>query len=138
MIHFTLKELISTSTGLPNEPNLEQIKNLTALVDNILDPARIKLGKPIKVSSGFRSKSVNKKVGGSSTSQHLKGQAADLKCYDNKTLFNIIKELGNYDQLINEFDYSWVHVSFRADGKNRKQILKAYKKNGRTVYEEQK
>lgn len=134
MIHFTLKELISTSTGLPNEPNIEQIKNLNELVDNILDPARIKLGKPIKVTSGFRSKSVNKKVGGSSTSQHLKGQAADLKCYDNKTLFNIIKELDNYDQLINEYDYSWIHVSFRADGKNRKQILSAKKVNGKTIY----
>ena len=123
--HFSLEEFIKTSVKADNTPNEEQVSNLQYLVDNVLEPLRIKFGRPIEISSGFRSKEVNKKVKGASTSQHTKGEAADIKGGSkelNEELFNIIKDLGKYDQLINEYDFSWVHVSYKK-GKNRKQIL---------------
>ena len=130
MKYFTFNELCESGTAkthnIDNTPN-EQIKiNLRNLVDNCLDVIREKYGKPITVSSGYRCPALNKVVGGASTSQHTKGQAADLKGktrQENEIIFNIIKQLGCYDQLINEYNFSWVHVSY-VDGKNnRKQIL---------------
>ena len=130
MKYFTFNELCESGTAkthnIDNTPN-EQIKiNLRNLVDNCLDIVREKYGKPITVSSGYRCPALNKVVGGASTSQHTKGQAADLKGktrQENEIIFNIIKQLGCYDQLINEYNFSWVHVSY-VDGKNnRKQIL---------------
>ena len=88
---------------------------------------------PITVSSGFRSAVVNKAVGGSSTSQHCKGEAADLQCADNKMLFDIIKDNFVFDQLINEHDYSWIHVSLKEYG-NRNEVLKTVKVNSKTKY----
>lgn len=108
------------------------------LVEHVLDPAREELGGPIKVTSGYRSADVNKAVGGSPTSQHTKGQAADLVCSDNRKLFDIIRHLPEYDQLIFEFGDdtapAWVHVSYVRSGKNRKQILRAKSVRGKTVY----
>jgi hypothetical protein len=81
-------------------------------------------GKPIKVNSFFRSQSLNQLVGGSSLSQHVKGQAIDITTgtkTENKKLFELAKTL-DFDQLINEYDFSWIHISFKASG-NRKQIL---------------
>ena len=130
MKYFTFNELCESGTAkthnIDNTPN-EQIKiNLRILVDNCLDIVREKYGKPITVSSGYRCSALNNVVGGASTSQHTKGQAADLKGktrQENEIIFNIIKQLGCYDQLINEYNFSWVHVSY-VDGKNnRKQIL---------------
>jgi hypothetical protein len=82
-------------------------------------------GKPLKVNSFFRSKEVNKAVGGASTSQHLFGEAIDLTTgnkEDNKKLFEWAKKNLTYDQIINEYDYSWIHISYRS-GKNRMQVL---------------
>lgn len=133
MKHFKLKEFTKSSTatrlGISNVPNKEQVDNLEKLVDNILDPLREAYGKPIIITSGFRNDAVNKAVGGAKNSQHAKGQAADIKTVsdtvqENKKLFNLIIELDlPFDQLINENNYNWVHVSF--SNRHRKQVLKA-------------
>lgn len=129
MIYFTLKELTRSSAAeankLDNTPDEQAIKNLNALVDNVLDPLRKLYGKPIIVTSGYRSPEVNKAVNGASSSQHRLGEAADITVKskgENKKLFNLIKDNLPFDQLINEHNYSWVHVSYR-DGRLRKQIL---------------
>ena len=125
MKYFTIKELCKTSTGLDNTPGQLEVSNLKNLVDHVLDPLRVKYGKPITINSGYRSLKVNKKVGGVNTSQHCKGEAADItggNRSENIILFNLIKDSGKYDQLINEYDYKWVHVSYKTSG-NRKQIV---------------
>lgn len=139
--YFTLEELFhsdkAVSMGLNNDPrnilsvnNSEIIiTNITRLVVEVLDPARELLGKPISVSSGYRSEKLNKAVGGANTSQHLLGEAADITCYNNKYLFDIIKQNLIFDQLIleestiNGKKVEWVHVSYRK-GKNRKQAFR--------------
>lgn len=126
MKHFTLAELTHTNTGLPNEPTPEVIANLEYLVDNVLDPLREIYGKSITVNCGYRSPAVNAKVGGVSNSQHLKGEAADITAgskLENAVLFELIRQRGKFDQLINEKDFTWVHVSY-TKGKNRNQTLK--------------
>lgn len=131
MKHFTIEELCRSSVAqvrrISNKPDTQQVKALTALVDNVLDPLRERFGHPIIVSSGFRSKDLNRVVGGSNTSQHMKGEAADIYAgtkQGNRELFELIRKYLPFDQLINENDFSWVHVSYRADGENRGQILK--------------
>lgn len=107
-------------------PYGEVVHNLTELVENVLDPLREKYGKPIRVSSGYRSAVLNRSVNGATSSQHLLGQAADITVGSkegNRRLFEIIRKELPFDQLIDEKDFSWVHVSFRT-GKNRKQVLK--------------
>ena len=139
--YFTLEELFhsdkAVSMGLDNDPrnilSVENseiiITNITRLVVEVLDPARELLGKPISVSSGYRSEKLNKAVGGANTSQHLLGEAADITCYNNKYLFDIIKQNLIFDQLIleestiNGKKVEWVHVSYRK-GKNRKQAFR--------------
>lgn len=129
MKYFTINELCKSTTAqqnrIDNTPSLEIVKNLEQLVTNILDPLREAWGKPIFVTSGYRCKKLNAKVGGSKTSQHVLGQAADIKTdsvSNNKKLFQLIQSLKlPYDQLINEYNYSWVHVSFGP--RNRRQIL---------------
>ena len=130
MKHFTFYELCESGTAkthnIDNKPSEEIRINLRNLVDNCLDVIRGKYGKPITISSGYRCPELNRIVGGAITSQHTKGQAADLKGKnraENEIIFNVIKELGCYDQLINEYNFSWVHVSFVSNKKNRKQIL---------------
>ena len=127
MKYFTIEELTRTSTPYPNVPNEEQIKNLTNLIEKVLDPIREQLGSPITVSSGFRSWKVNKAVGGANSSQHTKGEAVDLVCNNNAKLFELIQKKGLYDQLIWEYGTdrcpAWVHVSLKRIGTNRKQIL---------------
>lgn len=135
---FTLEELIRTSTGLDNTPSEEEIENLRSLCVNVLQPARDALG-PIKVTSGFRSPAVNAKIGGAPSSQHVKGQAADLMMSGGqKKLLDWIIANVEFDQIISEFpdkngNPAWVHVSF-AEGKNRMQKLKAIKSGGKTKY----
>lgn len=101
--------------------------NVTTLVDAVLDPLRAAWGKPITVNSGYRCAALNRAVGGSPSSQHTKGMAADITTgnrADNRKLFQLIVDMKlPYDQLINESGFSWIHVSHRADGKNRGQIL---------------
>ena len=137
MKYFTIAELTRTNHSENNIPDAKEVINLVTLVEKVLDPAREEFGEPIKVTSGFRSQKVNILVGGAKSSQHCKGQAADLTCSDNKTLFRILAEM-EFDQLIYEFgdenQPSWVHVSYVL-GANRNEILRARKSKGRTSYE---
>ena len=129
MKYFTIKELCKSSTAeqkkIDNTPNSEVVNNLEKLVEYILDPLREKYGKPIHVNSGYRCPALNKAVGGSKTSQHMLGLAADITAGSvakNKILFNLIQELNlPFDQLIDEKNFRWIHVSYSA--KHRKQIL---------------
>lgn len=136
--NFTLEELTKTDTGLSNTPTLQAKQALVELVQNVLQPARDILGLPITVTSGYRNEAVNKAVGGASTSQHRKGEAADLVCKDNKRLFDVIRNNFVFDQLIWEFGNSeqpqWVHVSYKTQG-NRGEVLRAVKRGGVTAYE---
>lgn len=125
MKHFTIAELCATNTKLENKPNAEQELALVYLVEVVLDPLRNWYGKPIKVNSGFRSVNVNKAVGGAPNSSHPKGEAADITAgskEENKKLFEFIRDYLPFDQLINEQNYSWIHVSFNAE-RNRRQVL---------------
>ena len=132
MKYFTLNELTASTTakrkGIDNTPDATVRANLTALVANILDPLREAYGKPIVVSSGYRSPKLNRAVGGAAKSQHVTGQAADIHTLsdtpaDNKKLYDLILKLKlPFDQLINEYNFNWVHVSYSP--RNRRQILK--------------
>lgn len=125
--NFTIEELTVTNTGLTNAIGLKELAALRLLAENVLQPLRDEYGKVIKVNSGYRSASVNRKVGGSTTSAHCKGEAADLSCADNAAIFRIIRTKLPFDQLIweggNDIQPAWVHVSYRATG-NRRQVLK--------------
>ncbi len=131
MKHFTMNEMIRSATakrhGIDNTPSPEVAYNIRALVDNILDPLREAWGAPIIVDSGYRCPRLNKIVKGSATSQHLTGQAADIhtisdKPADNKRLFDLIRTLKlPFDQLIDEYGYNWIHVSYSP--RNRRNIL---------------
>ena len=126
MKYFTLEELCNTKTGITNIPSWQAVENLKALVNNVLDPIRESWGKPIIVTSGFRCKAVNDKVGGVKTSQHTQGQAADLDIgtpEQNKELFEHICKSGvTFDQLLLENNGAWVHISYNIN-KNKQQIL---------------
>lgn len=129
--YFTIAELVKSDTAdkkkINNKPTKEVENNLNQLITNILDPLRESWGNPIIVSSGYRCQELNKAVGGAKTSQHTLGQAADIHTKsntkeDNKKLFELIKQLKlPFDQLINEYNYKWVHVSYSP--RNRRQIL---------------
>ena len=126
MKYFKLEEMLRTGTNLPNVPTWEVVDNLRALIENVLIPAREALGAPIHVNSGYRSPEVNKAVGGAKNSQHVLGEAADLTTgtkEGNKLLFQALLKVAMFDQLIDEKDFSWIHVSFRK-GKNRLEVLK--------------
>ena len=111
--YFTYEELTYNSRGITNIPNEEQLNNLQELVTNVLDPLRELYGKPIKINSGFRCTLVNEAVGGVNTSEHLKGYAADITTqHDNKQLYDLIRTHFKFRQLINESNFSWVHVSY--------------------------
>ena len=125
--NFTLPELTTTSTGITNQPNNQQTAALITLCNKVLQPARDMYGKPIRVNSGFRSPAVNRAVGGAPNSQHTRGEAADITVFskeENKKLFELIRDNFNFDQLINERNFSWIHVSYRSEEENRKQVLK--------------
>jgi hypothetical protein len=127
--------------GISNTPTKEHLDNLTSIALNVFQPIRDHFLVPIHISSGYRSLALNKAVGGSNTSQHSKGQALDIDMdgtkITNKQIFDFIKDNIEFDQLIWEFgtdkNPDWVHVSY-AKGKNRKQILKAVRRNGKTSY----
>ena len=142
MKYFTIAELTKSLTAIrrniDNTPSEEIRRSLTALVDNILDPLREAYGKPIIVTSGYRCDKLNKAVKGAASSQHVKGEAADIRTLqdtpaENKKLFDLIIQLKlPFDQLINEYNYDWVHVSFGP--RMRGQKLRAVRVNGKTVY----
>lgn len=130
MKYFTMKELTKSSTadarGIDNTPTTEAAVKLTTLVTHVLDPLREMYGKPITVNSGYRGPVLNSCIGGAKTSQHMRGEAADITAgskEENKKLFELIRDNLPFDQLLNESDYSWVHVSYVSPEKNRKQIL---------------
>jgi len=127
---------------LANIPNATQLNNLRLVCTNVFDKVREHFGKPIGISSGFRSVELNAKIGGSKTSQHCEGKALDIDGdifggINNKLLFFYIKENCIFDQLIWEFGSEnapdWVHVSYN-EGKNRGQVLRALKVGGKTIY----
>lgn len=102
-------------------------ENIQALVSNVLEPARERLGKPIVVNSGFRCPIHNVAVGGVANSQHMKGEAVDITCDDNNGLAEIIEQLGKYDQLIRykrpDGSIKFIHISWKRNGVNRKKVL---------------
>ena len=128
--NFDLAEFVKSDTatrlGIDNTPTFQEVENIARLVVNVLQPLRNAYGKPITVNSGYRCPALNKAVGGSTTSSHMKGEAADITAgskEENKELFELVKKLNlSFDQLIDEKDFSWVHVSYRK-GNNRNQIL---------------
>lgn len=140
--HLSFEEATHSDTAdslgiINNNPNLSVIDNMKLLAENVFEPIREHFNVPINVSSVFRSLNLNNAIHGAITSQHCSGQAMDInnKKPSNKEVFDYIKKNLEFDQLINEHDYSWIHVSFSKD-KNRKQILKGFKNNlGKTVYE---
>lgn len=147
--NFTLAELIEAGSarrlGLDDQfnPSDEIIINLTKLCCNVLQPLRDAVGTSIRVNSGYRSPKVNKAVGGSKTSQHLEGKAADIELWRNgkncnQELFDTILKLGlPFCQMIDEFgsdsEPAWIHVSYD-EGNNKKEKLRARKVNGKTIY----
>ena len=143
--NFTLNELTRSGTaqrrGVDNEPTDAHLDNLQRIVDEILQPMREDLG-PIRVTSGYRSPKLNRAIGGSSRSQHCKGEAVDIQFWeggdmDNEVIYDYILDNEiEFDQMINEFDFSWIHISLKEKG-NRNRVLEAYKnEEGKTCYRE--
>lgn len=120
MKYFTIEELCWSSTAnklkINNEPDVQTKNNLVILTENCLDLIRELWGSPIKVNSGFRCAKLNTAVGGSQTSHHLYGKAADITTgtkKDNKKLFEMILDSGiQFTQLIDEKNYQWIHISY--------------------------
>lgn len=143
--NFTLEELVKSEialrTGMDNTPNVVEVENLKILCEKVLQPVRDHFGKGVKVNSGFRHPTVNAAVGGSKTSDHCKGQAADIEIpgVPNAELAEWIRDNLDFTQLILEFytpgvpDSGWVHVSYDA-ANLKKQVMTATKQSGKTVY----
>ena len=132
--NFSLAELTVTDRNMPNVPNEAEVASLRSLAEMILQPLRDALGKPVRVNSAFRSEAVNRAVGGTATSQHRLGQAADIHVQGMTSVevAKTIVALGlPFDQVIEEFG-SWVHVSYGP--RRRRQQLTAVKRSGKTVY----
>lgn len=132
--NFTLEEFTASTTakakGITNVPSTQQMANLCALVHHVLQPLRDAMGHEVKIGSGYRCPRLNQAVGGVSNSQHQKGEAADLCIDGDKTKgrkwFTWVQTHCDFDQLIWEHNAKgtyWVHVSYRSDGKNRKQVI---------------
>jgi hypothetical protein len=145
--NLTLKEAIKSNTairlGIPNIPEDWEIHNLRAVAENVFQPVRDHFGVPIAVSSGYRSKKLNKAIGGSKYSQHMIGEALDIDAHvfgkvTNAEIFNYIKNNLEWDQMIWEFgddeEPNWVHVSYKEAGHNRKQIKRAYRDHKGVYY----
>jgi len=152
--HLTLREVTRSQTatrhGIDNTPTDEHLASLKVLARELFEPLRAYAsnarGKstPLHISSGYRSKKLNTKIGGSRTSQHSKGEALDIdidgryRDFSNTILFNLIAHKLDFDQLIWEFGTTtkpdWVHVSYVSREKNRKSVIRAYRENGKTKY----
>jgi len=146
--HLDLSEVIRSESAkrkcISNMPTPEHIENFKLLAEKVFQPIREHFRCPIHISSGYRSKELNQAVGGSLTSQHCQGEAIDIDMdgtpngVTNRMVFDFIKDNLDFDQLIYEFGDSnnpdWVHVSYETTGKQRKQILKAIRVNGKTSY----
>lgn len=133
--NFTLEEMISSTSAkkynIDNRPTAEEQRRIVELVSKLLQPLREAYGKPITVTSGFRCKSLNQKVGGSATSAHMLGYAADTKASNMKEYQDFCLKWfkdKEFDQLIIEYPKngiaSWIHIGLKnTQGKQRKQVL---------------
>ena len=144
--HISDKEGVYSTTamrrGLDNTPDGEQLDNMKLLAEKVFEPLRKWVGGPIRINSFFRGPELNTAIGGSSKSQHCKGQAMDVDdggC--NKTnaqMYKFIKDELEFDQMIWEFgdddNPNWVHISYVSEDANRNRCLKAYKDKGKTKY----
>eukprot|EP01046_Picozoa_sp_COSAG06_P002143 COSAG06_NODE_73_length_25885_cov_732.419569_12_plen_152_part_00 len=141
--NFALSEIIHSNTakrlGIDNEPTETHLQNMQHLVDNLIQPLRDAVG-PIRVSSGYRNPELNRAIGGSRSSQHCKGEALDLQFWQNGKMMNeliyewILDSGIEFDQMINEFDFAWIHISLKKKG-SRNQVLEAFKDDeGETKY----
>ena len=143
--HISLKEATKSNTaqrlGINNFPDNDTLVTMQITAEHVFEPLRNHFNEPICITSFYRSEELNKAIGGSSRSQHCKGEAIDIDdVYSKATnadFFNYIKNKLEYDQLIWEFgddeNPAWVHVSYSL-GKNRMRILRAIKENGKTKY----
>ena len=144
--HISYKEGVYSVTairkGIDNQPNEEQLSNMKLVAEKIFEPVRTHFKVPIKVNSFFRSPDLNRAIGGSTKSQHCKGQAIDIDDtygkIKNSDIYWWIKENLDFDQIIWEFGNNdnpdWVHVSYVSPDKNRNRCLKAYRDDGKTKY----
>ena len=141
--NFVLSEITRSNTatrlGISNEPEKKHLEGLQRIITSLIQPMRDALG-PIRISSGYRSPSLNRAIGGSSKSQHCKGEALDLQFWKdgemcNKEVYKWVLDSDiEFDQMINEFDFAWIHISLK-EKRNRKEVLEAYKdKDGDTRY----
>lgn len=143
--NFTMAEFVKSDTAnrlnIDNTPEGEHLEAAKALFENVVQKVRDHFG-PTVLNSGYRSPDLNEAVRGSKTSQHCKGEAADIEVpgVANAELANWIVDNLDFDQVILEFytpgqpSSGWVHVSYKADGTNRKSILTASRIDGKTVY----
>lgn len=138
--HFTLTEMTvsqeAARSGLKNAPDALQIESLRRLCKNVLEPLRERVKRPVVVSSGFRSATVNRRIGGSARSQHCRGEAADFTIpgMSVEDVVALIRAMNlPFDQLIDEFG-AWVHVSHSRTGKQRGQVMTARRVGGKTEY----
>lgn len=143
--NFTLQEFTKSQTalrmGIDNTPEGEHLEAAKALFENVVQPVRENFG-PTVINSGYRGPALNEAIGGSAKSQHCKGEAVDIECpgVPNADVAQWIVDNLDFDQVILEFytpgipDSGWVHVSYKANGENRKSILTAMKEDGKTVY----
>tara|TARA_E500000331_G_scaffold225055_1_gene215457 strand:- start:362 stop:823 length:462 start_codon:yes stop_codon:yes gene_type:complete len=144
--HISYKEGVYSRTaerlGLDNDPNSYHLNNMKIIAEKVFEPLRIHVGGPIKINSFYRGPELNKAIGGSSKSQHCKGQAIDIDDTfgnaSNAEMYDWIKANLDYDQMIWEFgtdqNPNWVHISYVNKDDNRNRCLKAYKDNGKTKY----
>tara|TARA_Y100001973_G_scaffold103210_1_gene169976 strand:+ start:887 stop:1348 length:462 start_codon:yes stop_codon:yes gene_type:complete len=145
--NLSLSEVTKSNTaiknGIDNTPTMEHMENLRAVAANIFQPMRDHFNIPIAITSGYRGEELNKIIGGSLTSQHCKGEALDIdadvyKGITNAEIFNYIALSLDFDQLIWEFgdedQPDWIHVSYTESRPNRKEMLAAYRENGKTRY----
>ena len=144
--HISYKEgvysVTATRRGIDNVPNDEQLANMELIAEKVFEPLRKYVCGPIKINSFFRCPKLNKAIGGSKTSQHCKGLAIDIDdtfgVVANSDMYNYIKNNLDFDQLIWEFgdddNPNWVHVSYVSKEDNRNRCLRAYKDNGKTLY----
>lgn len=139
--HFKFSEFIRSATAavkkIDNTPSLEVVSNLQQLCIHVLEPLREHFNCPITISSGYRCPALNTAVGGSKTSQHMTGEAADIHIPDEATgkrWFLWMMDNLHFDQLIWEKStpssiHHWIHVSFKQSGKQRQQVIKDLVKN---------
>ena len=144
--HISEKEATKSVTalrlGLDNTPDGDTLNNMKIVAEKVFEPLREYVGGAIKINSFYRSSALNEAIGGSTRSQHCKGQALDIDdIYGHKTnkeMFNWIKDNLDFDQMIwefgNEDNPDWVHVSYVSEDKNRNRILKAVRDEGKTKY----